>query len=148
MKNKLKATKKKFHKLISTKKNFTNLDPRRIESIGQRQTVKWSGGIKIWHLCRVLIQNLRALGGSELREDWERERERHGLKGIGMGEGKKVGGVGWGMDWVRTRKEKERRHAGMGWGMRENLKRKGKEEASRVRKRETGTGHACERQKI
>ena len=86
---------KNFTNLDPRNKNFTNSDPRRIESIGRRQAVKPSGGIGIWHLCQVLIRSLGVLGGSELWEDWE--REGHGLRGIGVGEGKRVGGMGWGI---------------------------------------------------
>ena len=53
--------------------------------------MKPSGSIGIWLLFRVLIWSLGVLGGPELRED--REREGHGLRGIGAGEGKRVGGV-------------------------------------------------------
>ena len=44
-------------------KNFTNSDPRRTELIGQRQAVKPTGGIRIWHLWWVLIRSLGVLGG-------------------------------------------------------------------------------------
>ena len=143
--------KKKFHKLRPTKKNFTNLDPRRIESIGRRQAVKWSGGIRIWRLCRVLIRSLGALGGSELREDWEREREREAqVEGNRSGRREESWqcGLRHGLSENQKRKGKEACWHGLRRGLRENLKRKGKEAMSRVRKRETGRGHACERKKF